>query len=138
MLRWVINICDQNKTANCPPERRKIKTKKKNTYNEKAEIGVRADCLHDLTPDLSSIPAVVVPPWPKSVCWYNASGRVETAERYKLIEDGLGVYMIEVKPSESCDAGEWKCVVTSFDGSMGISTCSVAMDSEWSGMISFY
>nr|XP_039147997.1 titin isoform X5 [Drosophila simulans] len=71
---------------------------------------------------------VVVPPWPKSVCWYNASGRVETAERYKLIEDGLGVYMIEVKPSESCDAGEWKCVVTSFDGSMGISTCSVAMD----------
>ncbi|XP_039229321.1 titin isoform X7 [Drosophila yakuba] len=71
---------------------------------------------------------VVVPPWPKSVCWYNASGRVETAERYKLIEDGLGVYMIEVKPSESCDAGEWKCVVTSFDGSKGISTCSVAMD----------
>lgn len=63
---------------------------------------------------------------------------METAERYKLIEDGLGVYMIEVKPSESCDAGEWKCVVTSFDGSMGISTCSVAMDSEWSGMISFY
>ncbi|XP_017077853.2 titin-like isoform X2 [Drosophila eugracilis] len=71
---------------------------------------------------------VVVPPWPKSVCWYNANGRVDTAERYKLIEDGLGVYMIEVKPSESCDAGEWKCVVTSFDGSVGISSCTVAMD----------
>ncbi|XP_017049315.2 titin-like isoform X1 [Drosophila ficusphila] len=71
---------------------------------------------------------VVVPPWPKSVCWYNANGRVETAERYKLIEDGLGVYMIEVKPSESCDAGEWKCVVTSFDGSVGMTSCSVAMD----------
>ncbi|XP_070140514.1 titin-like [Drosophila kikkawai] len=71
---------------------------------------------------------VVVPPWPKSVCWYNTEGRVETAERYKLIEDGLGVYMIEVKPSESCDAGEWKCVVTSFDGSVGISSCNVAMD----------
>ncbi|XP_070134544.1 titin isoform X5 [Drosophila bipectinata] len=71
---------------------------------------------------------VVVPPWPKSVCWYNTSGRVETAERYKLIEDGLGVYMIEIKPSESCDAGDWKCVVTSFDGSTGITTCSVKMD----------
>ncbi|XP_037714409.1 titin homolog isoform X5 [Drosophila subpulchrella] len=71
---------------------------------------------------------VVVPPWPKSVCWYNANGRVETAERYKLIEDGLGVYMIEVKPSESCDGGEWKCVVTSFDGSVGITSCTVAMD----------
>jgi len=55
---------------------------------------------------------------------------VETAERYKLIEDGLGVYMIEVKPSESCDGGEWKCVVTSFDGSVGITSCTVAMDSE--------
>ncbi|XP_052842805.1 uncharacterized protein LOC128256465 isoform X3 [Drosophila gunungcola] len=71
---------------------------------------------------------VVVPPWPKSVCWYNANGRVDTGERYKLIEDGLGVYMIEVKPSECCDAGDWKCVVTSFDGSVGISSCSVAMD----------
>ncbi|XP_032306037.1 muscle M-line assembly protein unc-89 isoform X10 [Drosophila ananassae] len=71
---------------------------------------------------------VVVPPWPKSVCWYNTTGRVETAERYKLIEDGLGVYMIEIKPSESCDAGDWKCVVTSFDGSSGISACSVKMD----------
>ncbi|XP_070068669.1 titin isoform X5 [Drosophila takahashii] len=71
---------------------------------------------------------VVVPPWPKSVCWYNANGRVDSAERYKLIEDGLGVYMIEVKPSESCDGGEWKCVVTSFDGSVGITSCTVAMD----------
>ncbi|BFG05551.1 titin [Drosophila madeirensis] len=71
---------------------------------------------------------VVVPPWPKSVSWYNTDGRVETAERYKLIEDGLGVYMIEIKPSESCDAGEWKCVVTSFEGCVGISTCSVNMD----------
>ncbi|XP_033233664.1 titin isoform X11 [Drosophila pseudoobscura] len=71
---------------------------------------------------------VVVPPWPKSVSWYNTDGRVETAERYKLIEDGLGVYMIEIKPSESCDAGEWKCVVTSFEGCVGISTCAVNMD----------
>lgn len=79
---------------------------------------------------LSAYFAVVVPPWPKSVTWYNKDGRVETDERYKLIEDGLGVYMIEIKPSESCDAGDWKCVVTSFEGIVGISTCVVNMDSE--------
>ncbi|KRF80272.1 uncharacterized protein Dvir_GJ20095, isoform D [Drosophila virilis] len=71
---------------------------------------------------------VVVPPWPKSVTWYNKDGRVDTDERYKLIEDGLGVYMIEIKPSESCDAGDWKCVVTSFEGCVGISACVVNMD----------
>ncbi|XP_030081341.1 titin isoform X19 [Drosophila hydei] len=71
---------------------------------------------------------VVVPPWPKSVTWYNKDGRVDTGERYKLIEDGLGVYMIEIKPSESCDAGDWKCVVTSFEGCVGISACVVNMD----------
>ncbi|XP_033240465.1 obscurin-like [Drosophila pseudoobscura] len=37
-------------------------------------------------------------------------------------------YMIEIKPSESCDAGEWKCAVTSFEGCVGISTCAVNMD----------
>lgn len=73
--------------------------------------------------------AVVVPPWPKSVTWYNKDGRVETADRYKLIEDGLGVYMIEIKPSESCDEGDWKCVVTSFEGCVGITACVVNMDS---------
>ncbi|XP_033149110.1 muscle M-line assembly protein unc-89-like, partial [Drosophila busckii] len=71
---------------------------------------------------------VVVPPWPKNVTWYNKDGRVETAERYKLIEDGLGVYMLEIKPSESCDAGDWKCVVSSFEGCVGISNCVVNMD----------
>ncbi|XP_034477235.1 muscle M-line assembly protein unc-89-like [Drosophila innubila] len=71
---------------------------------------------------------VVVPPWPKSVTWYNKDGRVETGERYKLIEDGLGVYMIEIKPSESCDAGDWKCVVSSFEGCVGISSSAVNMD----------
>ncbi|XP_037942017.1 uncharacterized protein LOC119674931, partial [Teleopsis dalmanni] len=71
---------------------------------------------------------VVVPPWPKSVTWYNKVGRVESCEKYKLIEDGLGVYMIEVKPSDSCDEGEWKCVVTSLESCVGISTCNVKMD----------
>lgn len=73
----------------------------------------------------------MVPPWPKTVVWYNKNGRIESGERYKLIEDGLGVYMIEIKPCESCDEGEWKCVVTSYEGCGGISTCNVTMDSEY-------
>lgn len=74
---------------------------------------------------------VVIPPWPKSVTWYNKEGVVETGERYRLIEDGLGVYMIEVKPSECCDEGEWKCVVTSNEGSIGVSSCNVEMESKY-------
>lgn len=73
---------------------------------------------------------VVVPPWPRSVTWYNKEGRVESNERYRLVEDGLGAYMIEVKPSESCDEGEWKCVVTSNEGCVGISSATVEMDSK--------
>lgn len=62
--------------------------------------------------------------------WYNKEGRVEASEKYRMIEDGLGVYMLEVKPSESCDEGEWKCVVTNNEGSVGISTCNVKMESK--------
>ncbi|TMW52505.1 hypothetical protein DOY81_002406, partial [Sarcophaga bullata] len=71
---------------------------------------------------------VAVPPWPQSVVWYNKNGRVDTGDRYKYIEDGLGVYMIEVKPSEACDDGEWKCVVTNEEGCVGISSCTVEME----------
>lgn len=71
---------------------------------------------------------VVVPPWPKSVIWYNKEGRIEHNEKYRMIEDGLGTYMLEVKPAEFCDEGEWKCVVTSSEGSVGISTSCVTMD----------
>lgn len=60
--------------------------------------------------------------------WYNKEGRVDMCEKYRIIEDGLGVYMIEIKPSECCDEGDWKCVVTSNDGSVGISSATVAMD----------
>lgn len=56
---------------------------------------------------------------------------MDTGGRYKVIEDGLGTYMLEVRPSECCDEGEWKCVVTSNDGVIGISTCSVGMDSKF-------
>lgn len=74
---------------------------------------------------------VVVPPWPRSVAWYNKEGRVDGGDKYKLIEDGLGVYMIEIKPTESCDKGEWKCAVTSNEGCVSISSCTVEMDSEY-------
>lgn len=36
--------------------------------------------------------------------------------------------MVEVRQSNSSDEGDWKCVVTSADGSVGISTCAVEMD----------
>lgn len=72
--------------------------------------------------------SVVVPPWPKSVVWYNKEGRLETSENVRIVEDGLGMYMIEIKQSTSGDEGEWKCVVTSIEGSVGISTCTVEMD----------
>ena len=72
--------------------------------------------------------AVVVPPWPKSVVWYNKEGRVEANENVRIVEDGLGMYMVEIKESNSSDEGEWKCVVTSIDGSVGISTCNIEMD----------
>lgn len=71
---------------------------------------------------------MVVPPWPKSVVWYNKEGRVEASENVRIVEDGLGMYMIEIKESTGSGAGEWKCVVTSMDGSVGISTCTVEMD----------
>lgn len=73
---------------------------------------------------------VAVPPWPKSVVWYNKDGRVDTGERYKHVEDGLGVYMIEIKPTEACDEGDWKCVVTNNEGCVGISACVVNMESK--------
>lgn len=71
---------------------------------------------------------VVVPPWPKSVIWYNQAGRVDASENVRLIEDGLGMYMIEVKQSTANDTGEWKCTVTSMEGSVGISVATVDME----------
>lgn len=38
--------------------------------------------------------------------------------------------MIEVKPSEACDEGEWKCVVTNEESCVGISSCVVDMESK--------
>lgn len=74
---------------------------------------------------------MVVPPWPKSVIWYNKEGRIESNTKYRMSEDGSGIFMIEVRNAECCDKGEWKCVVTSLGGTVGISSCSVEMDSNY-------
>nr|XP_037874741.1 titin homolog isoform X4 [Bombyx mori] len=71
---------------------------------------------------------IVVPPWPRSVVWYNKEGKVEAGERYHVLEDGVGGYVLEVRSAEWRDEGEWKCVATSSGGRVGISTCSLNMD----------
>ena len=52
---------------------------------------------------------------------------METGERYRILEDGLGGYSVEISALEACDDGEWKCVATSFDGVRGISTAAVTL-----------
>jgi hypothetical protein len=82
-----------------------------------------------LIPDdvLVSETAVAVPPWPQSITWYNNEGRVDESEKYHIMADGLGGYMIEIDHAEAADEGEWKCVATSSEGAKGISTCHVSM-----------
>lgn len=78
--------------------------------------------------------SVSVPPWPKSVHWYNSEGRIEDSlpnGRYKQMADGLGGYMLEVRPTEAADQGQWKCAVTSGTGAISISTCEVNMTSMY-------
>ncbi|OXU28408.1 hypothetical protein TSAR_000837, partial [Trichomalopsis sarcophagae] len=70
---------------------------------------------------------VQVPPWPKEITWYNKEGRVEADDRYKIMEDGLGGYSIQVNPVEAVDEGEWKCVATSAENVKQFTTCYVAM-----------
>ncbi|KAF7398367.1 hypothetical protein HZH66_006264 [Vespula vulgaris] len=70
---------------------------------------------------------VHVPPWPKSITWYNQEGRIEPNEKYHVMEDGLGGYSIEVRLVEAMDEGEWKCVATSTENVKQFTTCHVAM-----------
>ncbi|XP_038216981.1 uncharacterized protein LOC119835922 isoform X2 [Zerene cesonia] len=71
---------------------------------------------------------IVVPPWPRSVVWYNKEGKIEGSMKYHIQEDGVGGYLLEVSGAEWADEGEWKCVATSAGGRVGISTCNVTMD----------
>lgn len=70
---------------------------------------------------------VAVPPWPRTIAWYNAAGLVECSEKYHVMEDGLGGYSIEIYPVDVADEGEWKCVATSESGVKGISTANLSV-----------
>lgn len=74
---------------------------------------------------------VVVPPWPKSIQWYNKEGKVEPCEKYHIMEDGLGGYSIEIYPLDAADEGEWKCVAESDAGALGITRCTVHMSCKF-------
>lgn len=45
----------------------------------------------------------------------------------------MGGYALEVKPTEACDQGEWKCVAKSEQGVIAITTCDIKMISESAG-----
>lgn len=70
----------------------------------------------------------MVPPWPKTVTWCNKNGAITADDNYRIIEDGHGVYIIEVKQSQDCDNGEWRCEVCSEQACIGISKCIVQME----------
>lgn len=55
-------------------------------------------------------------------------GIITPNENYRTLEDGHGVYIIEVKQSQDNDNGEWRCEVTSEQGCVGISKCSIEME----------
>uniref|UniRef100_A0A8D8R2W7 Muscle M-line assembly protein unc-89 n=1 Tax=Cacopsylla melanoneura TaxID=428564 RepID=A0A8D8R2W7_9HEMI len=78
----------------------------KEMENAKAKIGASAllEC------------QVLVPPWPRSIYWYNKEGVVEASDKYHIMADGLGGYSIEINYLEAVDDGEWKCVATSATG----------------------
>ncbi|XP_071444620.1 titin homolog [Hetaerina americana] len=77
---------------------------------------------------------VRVPPWPRSIEWYNGTRRVDPEaivegieQRYRASEDGMGKYMLEIRPLEACDDGEWKVVVMAENGATAISKAHVCM-----------
>ena len=56
---------------------------------------------------------------------------MEESDKYHIMADGLGGYMIEINHAEAVDEGEWKCVATSNEGAKGISQCQVSMTCEF-------
>ena len=69
----------------------------------------------------------MVPPWPKTIDWYNKNGKITEDARYKVLADGLGMYGLEIKSVEMIDDGEWKCVATSFFGIKAYTSCYVTV-----------
>lgn len=76
-----------------------------------------------------------VPPWPKSLDWFNKEGQVESGGRYRVREDGLGACSMEVDAVEAGDEGPWKCVATSDAGVKGISNCNVTVSCEYTSLL---
>lgn len=44
--------------------------------------------------------------------------------------DGIGGYMLEIKPTEAPDQGQWKCVAVSETGAVSVANCTVNMISK--------
>lgn len=74
---------------------------------------------------------MLVPPWPRSIYWYNKEGLVEDSEKYHIMADGLGGYSIEINYLEAVDDGEWKCVATSATGVKQFTAATVHVQSKF-------
>ncbi|XP_022161453.1 uncharacterized protein LOC111027387 isoform X2 [Myzus persicae] len=70
---------------------------------------------------------VEVPPWPRSIGWYNDNGIVNEGPLYHLTADGLGMYGVEIKSLRADHSTTWKCVATSSTGSKAVTSCVVSV-----------
>ncbi|XP_025203950.1 uncharacterized protein LOC112600845 isoform X2 [Melanaphis sacchari] len=70
---------------------------------------------------------VEVPPWPRSIGWYNNNGIVNESPLYHLMADGLGMYGIEIKSLRADHSTTWKCVATSSTGAKAVTSCVVSV-----------
>jgi hypothetical protein len=70
---------------------------------------------------------VEIPPWPRSVGWYNDAGIVNEGPLYHLIADGMGMYGVEIKSLRADHSTTWKCVVTSLTGVKAVTSCLVTV-----------
>ncbi|XP_050422462.1 titin homolog isoform X2 [Adelges cooleyi] len=70
---------------------------------------------------------VDVPPWPRSVGWYNNNGIVDEGPLYHLIADGLGMYGVEIKTLRADHNSKWKCIASSATGAKAVTTCTLSV-----------
>jgi len=76
---------------------------------------------------ISFIFLVEVPPWPRSIGWYNNNGIVNEGQLYHLMANGLGMYGIEIKSLRADHSTTWKCVATSSTGAKAVTSCVVSV-----------
>ncbi|XP_026808599.1 uncharacterized protein LOC113550868 isoform X2 [Rhopalosiphum maidis] len=70
---------------------------------------------------------VEVPPWPRSIGWYNDNGIVNEGPLYHLMADGLGMYGVEIKSLRADHSTTWKCIATSSTGAKAVTSCVVSV-----------